>query len=190
MEGARSLYGATKLASELLLQEYTYTYQMPVLINRCGILTGPWQMGKVDQGVITLWVARHAFGNGLRYIGFGGRGKQVRDMLHVEDLFALLTRQMQQPSLWDGRVYNVGGGPAVSASLLELTEICRRVTGRRVPIESQPATSPVDIRVYVTDRAKVSRDFAWAPQKTVEAGVEDIFSWVRQYETQLRPIIA
>lgn len=190
LDGARSIYGATKLASELLLQEYVYSYNMPLMINRCGILTGPWQMGKVDQGVVTLWVARHAFGSGLRYIGFGGHGKQVRDMLHVEDLFSLLTLQMQEPSRWDGRVYNVGGGLGVSASLAELTEICRRTTGRQVPIDSEPTTSPVDIRLYVTDRAKVSQDFGWAPQKSVEAGVEDIFSWVGRHEAELRPILA
>ena len=89
LDGVRSLYGSTKLAAEMLLQEYAYLYRMPVLINRCGLLAGPWQMGKVDQGVITLWVARHVFGCPLRYIGFGGQGKQVRDLLHVEDLFQL-----------------------------------------------------------------------------------------------------
>ena len=85
LNGARSLYGATKLAAELLLQEYAYSYRMPVLVNRCALLAGPWQMGKVDQGVITLWVARHAYGLPLRYTGFGGQGKQVRDVLHIED---------------------------------------------------------------------------------------------------------
>ena len=61
LDGARSFYGAGKLASELIIQEYVYNCQMPALINRCGIITGPWQMGKVDQGVVTLWVANHFF---------------------------------------------------------------------------------------------------------------------------------
>src|SRR5262249_36295214 len=59
LDGVRSFYGVSKLASELLLQEYIYTYNMTAIINRCGLLAGPWQMGKVDQGVVTLWVARH-----------------------------------------------------------------------------------------------------------------------------------
>jgi CDP-paratose 2-epimerase len=190
LDGARSLYGATKLAAELLLQEYAYSYQLPVLINRCGLLTGPWQMGKVDQGVISLWVARHLFGVPLRYIGFGGQGKQVRDLLHVTDLFRLLVRQMADLSRWDGSVYNVGGGPAVSASLCELTALCRGVTGREVPITSDPATSSVDVRIFLTDNSRTNRDFAWQPTHTVETIVEEIASWLRDNQEQLRSVLA
>lgn len=190
LEGARSLYGATKLASELLIQEYAYSRGLPALINRCGILTGPWQMGKVDQGVVTLWVARHLFGRGLRYTGFGGQGKQVRDMLHVDDLFALLVKQLANTSRWRGQVYNVGGGAEVSASLFELTEVCQQVLERKVSIDSYSETSPVDLRIYQTDNNKVTRDFAWQPQRSVADIVSDIGHWVRTHEDQLRPIIA
>ena len=143
------------------MQEYAYSYHMPVLINRCGLLAGPWQMGKADQGVITLWVARHSFGLPLRYIGFGGQGKQVRDLLHIEDLFDLLLRQCTAPTYWDGRPYNVGGGQEVSVSLCELTDLCRKITQRVVPIQSQPMTSPVDVRIYLTDCRRAAQDFQW-----------------------------
>jgi CDP-paratose 2-epimerase len=83
LNGARSLYGATKLASELLVAEYADAYGLRTVINRCGVLTGPWQMGKVDQGVFALWMAFHYFQRSLKYIGYGGTGKQVRDFLHV-----------------------------------------------------------------------------------------------------------
>jgi CDP-paratose 2-epimerase len=189
LDGPRSLYGATKLAGELLLAEFAYSYRMPVLINRCGILTGPWQMGKVDQGVVTLWVARHVFGAPLRYIGYEGTGKQVRDMLHVEDLFDLLVRQMEAPALWDGRIYNVGGGQEISASLVELTERCRQVTGRTVPISTDPVTSPVDLRVYLTDASRVQADFAWRPQRGVDTIVNDIFGWIHSHQEELRSIL-
>jgi CDP-paratose 2-epimerase len=190
LTGPRSLYGATKLAAELLLQEYAYLYRMPVLINRCGLLTGPWQMGKVDQGVVTLWVARHAFGQPLRYIGFGGQGKQVRDVLHVDDLFDLIVRQSADLARWDGRIYNVGGGREVSVSLLELTGLCREIVGKPVPVTSEPATSTVDVRIYLTDPGRVSADFAWVPRKSVAAIVEDIYAWLRKHEERLRPILA
>lgn len=190
LEGARSLYGATKLAAELLIQEYAYSRGMPAIINRSGILTGAWQMGKVDQGVVTLWVARHMFGRGLRYTGFGGQGKQVRDMLHCDDLFALLLRQIEDAGRWRGQVYNVGGGTAVSASLCELTEICRESTGKRVTIESDAATSPVDLRIYVTDARKAAADFGWKPERSVASIVDEITTWVRTHEAGLRPIIA
>src|SRR5690606_7583876 len=68
----RSLYGATKLASEMMVQEYAEAYGVPAVINRCGVIAGPGQFGKVDQGVFTLWVANHYFGKPLRYTGFGG----------------------------------------------------------------------------------------------------------------------
>jgi len=190
LEGARSLYGATKLAGELLIQEYAYGRGMPAIINRCGILTGPWQMGKVDQGVVTLWVARHWFGRSLRYTGFGGQGKQVRDMLHIDDLFALLVKQIVNASAWRGQVYNVGGGKNVSASLRELTEICRRTVGRDVIIDNYDETSPVDLRIYLTDARRAARDFGWKPEHSVESIVVEISDWIKRHEVALRPIVA
>ena len=98
LDGARSFYGASKLAAEQLIQEYVFSYGMRALIDRCGVIAGPWQMGKIDQGVITLWVAHHYFDRPLRYTGFGGQGKQVRDILHVRDFFDLLSFSLKVPS--------------------------------------------------------------------------------------------
>src|ERR1700687_5441384 len=95
LTGHRSLYGATKLAAELLVEEYRVMYGLRGVINRCGVISGPWQMGKVDQGVMVLWVASHLFGRGLGYIGFGGQGKQVRDVLHIDDLGDLIDIQLR-----------------------------------------------------------------------------------------------
>jgi CDP-paratose 2-epimerase len=187
--GARSFYGASKLAGELLIREYVEAYAMPALINRCGVLAGPWQMGKVDQGVVTHWVARHAFGRPLRYIGFGGRGKQVRDILHVDDLFDLIVLQVASPASWDGRVYNVGGGREVSVSLLELTELCRRETGREVPIGNVPETSAVDLRIYLSDTRKVEADFPWKPKRSPARIVHDIWSWIDENRDGLMKVL-
>jgi CDP-paratose 2-epimerase len=188
LTGARSLYGATKLASELILQEYAYSYKMPVLIDRCGVLTGPWQMGKVDQGVITFWVARHLLKLPLRYTGFGGAGKQVRDLLHVDDLFALLIRQLDRPECWDGRVYNVGGGNDVSTSLVELTDLCRQVTGNSVAIGSVPDTAAVDVRIYITDARRAMAEFGWKPTIQVHAIVDGIHQWLRDNLALVQPL--
>ena len=118
---------------------------MPAVIDRCGVIAGPWQMGKVDQGVFTHWMLAHHFGNPLSYIGFGGEGKQVRDLLHVEDLVDLVERQLLDPAAWDGRTVNVGGGRECSLSLRETTEICRRLTGNEVPIEPVAETRAGDV---------------------------------------------
>jgi CDP-paratose 2-epimerase len=189
LDGARSFYGATKLAGEALVQEYVFSYGMRAVIDRCGVIAGPGQMGKVDQGVVTLWAARHVYGRALTYTGFGGAGKQVRDILHVDDLLDLVERQLQRPDVWDGRVYNAGGGAANSASLLELTGLCRELTGNRVEIASAPDTARVDVPHYVTDNTKVTAELGWSPKRKVAATVADIVAWLREHEAALRPIL-
>jgi CDP-paratose 2-epimerase len=189
LDGVRSFYGASKLASEYLLQEYHYAYGMPALIDRCGVLAGPWQMGKVDQGVVTLWVARHVFGKPLDFIGFGGTGKQVRDLLHIDDLAALVTKQCAASASWNGPVYNVGGGNKVSASLHELTEICRDVSGNQIEIGSVPDTSPMDVRICLSDARKVRETYHWEPERSVRDIVSDIHEWITSDRERLAAIL-
>src|SRR3954470_4808978 len=100
LEGPRTLYGATKLAAEHLVTDYAAVLQLPTVINRCGVIAGPWQMGKVDQGVFTYWVLAHQMRRPLQYIGYGGLGKQVRDLIHVDDVVALIDLQVSRPHEW------------------------------------------------------------------------------------------
>jgi len=187
--GPRSLYGATKLCSELLLTEYIDTYGLRGIINRCGVLTGPWQMGKVDQGVVVLWMARHVFGGDLSYIGYGGTGKQVRDMLHVDDLLRLVTYQVRHIDDLSGQTFNVGGGRDMSASLLELTAMCQEITGKTIDIGRVPETRRSDVRIYITDNTKVHRATGWAPEKSIGTILGDIHRWIDSNADTLRPII-
>lgn len=179
LSGFRSLYGASKLASELIIQEYCAFYDLAAVIDRCGVIVGPGQWGKVDQGVYTLWVANHFFGRPLRYIGYGGRGKQVRDLLHPDDLFSLLETQAGELRECAGQVFNAGGGTGVSTSLLEYTRLCAQITGRRVEIGSVAETSRVDVPYYVSDCARIRQRFGWRPEKTVADIVADIHVWLR-----------
>ncbi len=185
VNSARSLYGASKLASELVIQEYAATYGFKAVINRCGVIAGPGQFGKVDQGVFTLWVANHFFGKPLQYTGFGGTGKQVRDLLHPDDLYELLKKQLAVSASWNGDVYNAGGGADVSTSLLELTALCREATGRQVTIGSDPRTNPVDIPYYITDNMRAAARFDWRPRRSVRDIVLDIAQWIRTNEPQV-----
>ena len=146
-------------------------------------------MGKVDQGVVALWVARHLFGGPLSYVGFGGQGKQVRDMLHVDDLLALVLYELENLDVMNGRTFNVGGGRNVSASLRELTTICRDVTGRTLAIDSEPEDRPADVRVYLTDCARVTTATGWTPKHDVAAIVEDTTRWIREHESVLQAIL-
>ena len=189
LEGTRSLYGATKLASELILNEYLAMYGMRGVINRCGVLTGPWQMGKVDQGVVVLWAARHIYEGPLKYIGYGGTGKQVRDMLHIDDLLDLVCYQVDHLDALTGRTFNVGGGRAVSASLLELTGHCQRCTGNTIPIEGVVENRSADIPLYITDNARVTKATGWTPKRTVEMILEDTCRWILDNREALAPIL-
>ncbi len=185
LEGARTLYGATKLAAELLIEEYRAGLGVPAVIDRCGVIAGPWQMGKVDQGVFTHWMLAHHFGNPLSYIGYGGTGKQVRDLLHVEDLVDLVERQLLDPDSWDGRTVNVGGGRECSLSLLETTEICRRLTGSEVPIEPVAETRPGDVPIYLSDCAKLFGLDEWRPRRSAEQVLNDIHAWIVKDEDRI-----
>ena len=190
LEGARSFYGASKLSGELLVAEYVHNYGMECLINRCGVLAGPWQMAKVDQGVITLWIAGHQFNRPLNYRGFDGHGKQVRDVLHVRDLCELIGHQLSTDTGWNGSVFNVGGGADVSTSLCELTGICEDVTRTQLDIGAIPETSDLDLRIYLTDSSRVQQAYGWKPQRSVQDIVEDIHGWILNNQSQLETVLA
>jgi CDP-paratose 2-epimerase len=185
LEGARTLYGATKLAAELLIEEYRASLGVPAVIDRCGVLAGPWQMGKVDQGVFTHWMLAHHFGNPLSYIGFGGEGKQVRDLLHVEDLVDLVERQLLDPETWDGRTVNVGGGREISLSLRETTAICQRLSGREVPITPVAETRQGDVPIYLSDCERLYELDPWRPRRDAEQVLRDIHEWIASDEERI-----
>ncbi len=178
MEGARSIYGATKYAAEIMLEEYRQAFSLPIVINRCGVIAGPWQFGKVDQGIAVFWLASHMFGKPLKYIGFGGTGKQVRDMMHIDDLIRLLILQLKDPAKYSKGVWNVGGGRKISVSLIELTKICREITGNKVEIGIDPKTRYADIPVYISDTSKITSFCGWEAEKPVKAIIEDIYKWL------------
>ena len=186
LNGPKTLYGATKLASEFLIQEYIANYGIKGVINRCGVIAGPWQFGKVDQGVFTLWMLAHYFKKPLKYIGFGGEGKQVRDLLHINDIFSLIDSQIPQLAKINGKVYNIGGGKKISLSLFEATKLCREITANRIKISSEVNNRQGDIVIYLTDSSKASRELRWHPQESPQDILADIFRWIRTNEKSLK----
>jgi len=184
----RSLYGATKLCSEQIIQEYCYAYGIKALINRCGVLAGAGQLGKVDQGFFTLWVARHFYKIPLTYQGFGGTGKQVRDVLHPTDLFELLQKQAHSITK-DCDIYNVGGGVDQAVSLRELTDLCREISGNTISIQSLEKTHAMDVPLYITDSAKAEKDFGWRPKIGIRSIAKEIHQWISERKEALAPIL-
>jgi CDP-paratose 2-epimerase len=182
LEGPRTLYGATKLAAELLVTEYASSFGLRTVVDRCGVIAGPWQMGKVDQGVYTHWVLSHYLRRELRYIGYGGQGKQVRDLVHVGDLTELIEDQLARPDHWAGTTVNVGGGRECSLSLREASELCADVTGNRIAIASTLDNRPGDVPIYVSDCERLARHTSWRPTRDPRRTIEDIFTWIHDNE--------
>jgi CDP-paratose 2-epimerase len=168
-----SLYGATKLASEVLALEYAEAFQVPVWINRCGVLAGPGQFGKPDQGIFAFWINSYLRRRPLRYIGFDGRGLQVRDCLHPRDLAALAWKQMQSPIRRVERVQNVGGGIASAMSLAQLTAWCAARFGKH-PVESDSSPRRYDIPWLVLDATKANQQWDWRPTVPIKEILEQI----------------
>ena len=190
LDGPRTLYGATKLAAEHLVTEYAAVAGLPTVIDRCGVIAGPWQMGKVDQGVFTYWLLAHQTRRPLSYIGYGGAGKQVRDLLHVDDLVALIDRQLADPDGWRGATVNVGGGRAVSLSLAETTALCRELTGNTIPVGASGDERLGDVRVYLSDTAKLFARTDWRPQRSAEQVLSHTAQWLRAHETLVLSALA
>ncbi len=168
-----SLYGSTKLAGEILALEFGAAFGFPVWIDRCGVLAGAGQFGTPDQGIFSYWVNAHLRRLPLRYTGFGGQGRQVRDALHPRDLAALIDAQMASGRTGGRRLYVAGGGPANAMSLAELTRWC---DARFRPHAPSPDASerPYDIPWMVMDSRDAAEDFAWAPETGLPELLEEI----------------
>ena len=178
--GHRTLYGTTKISSEFLIKEYENMFGLEAIINRCGVITGPYQMGKIDQGFVVLWMAKHFWKKELRYIGFGGKGKQVRDLLHIDDLYNLIELQIKDFYKAKGKVYNVGGGNKVNSSLLEFTKTCEEIVGNKIVINPIELTRQGDIPIYITNNNFITKELGWTPNKTVSDIANDIFYGLRK----------
>lgn len=188
LEGVRSYYGATKLAAEIMIAEYAHAADLPYVINRFGVIAGPWQFGKTDQGVAALWAARHVFGGQLSYIGFGGAGRQVRDFLHIDDAVRLIMMEIENLESLSGLCVNAGGGVRSSASLAQLTEMCRDITGHTIEIGGDPETRPADIPIYITDNSAITDATGWTPEHDVRRVLADTAEWMQNNKRLLGPI--
>jgi CDP-paratose 2-epimerase len=170
-EAPISLYGATKLASERLVQEYASGFQVPVWINRCGVLAGPGQFGTAEQGIFSYWLHAHSVRRTLRYLGFGGHGFQVRDALHPHDLARMVDYQICTGG--PGRLMNVSGGQANSMSLAQLNDWCDQRFGPHRPI-ADGSDRPYDVPWLILDSAKALASTPWKPEITMHEILEQI----------------
>ena len=168
-----SLYGATKLASEIMALEYGAAFNFPVWITRCGVLAGAGQFGTPAQGIFAYWLNAHLRRQPLRYLGFNGTGHQTRDAFHPRDLAALLVAQIRTARSDGQRIYTAGGGPPNTMSLAQLTAWCDERFGRHAPAVD-PEPRMYDIPWVAMDNTGAARDFCWQIEMSLPTILEDI----------------
>jgi CDP-paratose 2-epimerase len=168
-----SLYGSSKLCSELLALEYSEAFNVPVWINRCGALAGAGQFGRPDQGIFTYWINSYLRKKPLQYIGFAGSGHQVRDCFHPNDLASLIEKQMGSTSSEVNRLFNLGGGADNTMSLLNLTAWCQKRFGNH-EISKNSDERTFDVPWVVLDSGSAHSKWDWQPTIKLEAILEEI----------------
>ena len=169
-----SPYGCSKGAADQYTLDYARMYGIPAAAFRQSCIYGPRQFGIEDQG----WVAWFAIAALLgRDITIFGDGKQVRDVLHVEDLVRAYEAAILAPDRIAGQAFNVGGGPRRVISLLDLVEMLERRLGHKIPLKWGD-WRPGDQRAYVSDIRKLESALDWTPSIDVERGIDQLLDWV------------
>jgi CDP-paratose 2-epimerase len=176
----KSIYGFTKLASEELIKEFSYCFGLKYIITRLGVVSGPKQMAKVDQGFFSLWIWKHLNYLPLSYIGFGGHGYQERDILHVDDLNEFVYAQILKFKTIFNVTLSAGGGKKNLISLKKLTNLCQKITGNKTKISSISKTSIFDIPYFCTSNEVSKKLYNWSPKKNLDDIAEDILRWQKK----------
>ena len=185
ISGPKTIYGLTKLSSEMLIEEFSYIYGIKYLINRCGVISGPLQFGKQDQGFVSLWIWKHILKLDLKYIGYGGHGSQVRDVLHIDDLCDLILLQIKSFNKINNKIFSVGGSEKSNISLKKLTIICEKLTKNKLKFRKLKNTSIYDIPYFISDNKKITKTYKWRPKRDINKVIIDTYNWLKQNKTKL-----
>ena len=183
--GPKTIYGVTKLASEMFIEEFSYAFNVKYIINRCAVISGPLQFGKQDQGFVSLWVWKHLMKKKLNYIGYNGLGNQVRDVLHIYDLCELIDLQIKKINYINNTLFTVGGSKRNCISLNELTTICEKISGNTLNISKIKKTSIYDIPYFVTNNSKVTKTYNWKPKRNIFKTVLDTYNWLKEDKSKI-----
>ncbi|HET92373.1 MAG TPA: NAD-dependent epimerase/dehydratase family protein [Chloroflexi bacterium] len=170
-----SPYGCSKGAGDQYVRDYARIYGLPTVVLRQSCIYGPRQMGVEDQGWVAWFIIAVVTG---KPITIYGDGKQVRDVLFVEDLLDAYDAAVARIDVAGGQVYNVGGGPAFTMSVwAEFGPILEGLVGRPVAV-AWADWRPGDQRIYVSDIRRAERDLGWRPRVGVREGIERLYEWV------------
>jgi len=173
-----SPYGCSKGAADQYVRDYQRIYGMNNVIFRKSCIYGNRQFGTEDQG----WVAWFALASLTgRPITVYGDGKQVRDVLYIDDLVRAYDTAAQNAKRIRGQIYNIGGGPSNTLSILQLIEILERKLGKKISF-SLSGWRPGDQKVCIMDIRKAKNDFGWEPRIGVEEGINKLIEWIKEIQ--------
>lgn len=171
-----SPYGCSKGTGDQYVRDYHRIYGLPTVVFRQSCIYGPHQFGIEDQGWVAWFVIAAVTG---KPITIYGDGKQVRDLLYVDDLLAAYDQAAVHIDKTAGQIYNIGGGPDNTLSIWkQFGPLLEKELGQEIPI-AREGWRPGDQRVFIADIRKASRDFDWTPKIGVEEGIGKLFNWVR-----------
>lgn len=171
-----SPYGCSKGCADQYFRDYQRIYGVRSVVFRQSCIYGTRQFGNEDQG----WVAHFVISSLLgRPLHIYGNGKQVRDLLFVEDLCRLYVTYIENPDAMAGRIYNIGGGASNAVSVLGMVHVLEEVLGRKIEYSFGP-WRPGDQRIYVSDVSAIEKDCGWRPTISPKAGIERLVNWVRE----------
>ena len=172
-----SPYGCSKGAADQYVHDYGRIYGLRTVVFRNSCIYGTRQFGIEDQGWLAWFVIAALQG---KPISIYGDGKQVRDVLFIDDLVEIMLRAIARPEVSAGQVYNIGGGPSRTVSVWkEFGPMLERHLGKAIPVGLHD-WRPGDQKIYVSDIRKASREFGWEPKIDVEEGVRRLFDWVKE----------
>ncbi len=176
-----SLYGATKLASETMACEYAWAFDIPLRINRCGVLAGAGQFGRAEQGIFSFWIHSHHARKSLKYIGANGTGFQVRDCLHPMDVARLVLLQMHEGlNPKKPVIANVSGGIESARSLYQLTQWCNEEFGDH-EVHSSDEVRPFDLPWIVLNSELARQMWNWTPALSTDQILSEIAEHARTH---------
>lgn len=168
-------YGCSKGAADQYVLDYARIYGLKTVVFRQSCIYGPHQFGTEDQGWVA-WLTLAALHN--RPITLFGTGKQVRDLLYIDDLFEAWQRAAVHIASSNGQAYNLGGGTENAISLLEFISVLERKLNHTINIKFDHWRSG-DQKVFISDNSKAKVDFGWSPHTPIETGLESLIEWLK-----------
>ncbi len=179
-----SPYGCSKGTADQYVRDWSRIYDVPTVVFRQSCIYGGHQFGIVDQGWVAFLTMRALFG---KPITIYGDGKQVRDILHVNDLVRAFDAAIARIDATRGQIYNIGGGAGYTSSILEFVSFLEKKIGTVAVSHSD--WRPGDQKLYISDVRKAEHDFGWKPAIALEEGFDDMFAWIKENRAVLEPLV-